>query len=545
MRFGGKRIRICTSIMMLLQYILRNISGEIYCGAIFMQQLLGWNTYLSVCVILVVVAIYTVIGGLRAVIFTDTLQTIVLVIGCVIVSILSFIEVGGWERMQVKYMSAVKVYNYTNTSNPGCGLPREDAFHIFRDPVSGDIPWTGSTFGLTILAMFVWCQDQLIVQRCISAKNITHAKGGTLLAAALKFLSFPIFVLPGMISRILYTDEVACTDPSDCMKICGNPAGCTNIAYPLLVLRLLPVGIRGLMLAAVLAGLMSTLTSVFNSASSIVTLDLWAQLRKQASQRELMAVGRVTVLVLVVVSVLWIPILQQQQGGLLWFYIAAVIAYFAVPWWVAYMLGMFFKRTTEAGTFYGMVIGLLVGVIRLILDLVAPPPICGSDEPDKRWTITSKVDFLHFAIINALLSGSIMIVISFFTKPRTDNQLRRVTWWTRHDLKDPELTDDEDDDDDDGGVNGNDDIQIEENCEKHPDMVIKDSFTVVQRCQNIFKDWICGSVETEKNHVTKQERELMRRKMTSIKEGPWTSVFLNIIAVFLLTAITFLFGVFA
>nr|WLN44350.1 AAT10 [Sinonovacula rivularis] len=541
MRFGGRRIRTHTAVLSLLVYILRNISGEIYCGAIFMQQILGWNIYMSVSLILIVVAVYTIIGGLRAVIFTDTLQTAVLFVGAFVVCGISINQVGGWFTLVTKYTQAATNYTLQNTSFYGCGMPRDDAFHIFRDPVTGDLPWTGATLGLTILALFVWCQDQLIVQRCLSAKNLAHAKGGTLLAATLKFASFPMFVIPGMISRILYTDEVACAEPEKCMEACNSPSGCSDIAYPLLVLRILPEGVRGLMLAGLMAGVMSTLTSVFNSASSIVTLDLWGQFRKSASQAELMVVGRLTVLVLVVISILWLPILQQQQGGLLWFYIASVCAYLTVPWCIAFLLGLLWKRTSEAGIFWGMMAGLLVGVVYMGLVFATPPPVCGSGEPDRRLSIVARVDFLHFSILNGIFCTVVMVVISLFTSPRTEEQLHRVTWWTRHDIQDPELTEDEDD------TASADNIPPSLPGTSSPQTTtyldIRNR-SVLLRLKLFLYSWVCGIQQGQRRHVTAEEREIIRRKMTSIKQGKNVTRFLNAYAVFLCLAITFLFGFF-
>ncbi|XP_060581833.1 sodium/glucose cotransporter 4-like [Ruditapes philippinarum] len=531
-RFGGKRIQVCTSIIMLVSYILRNISVNIFS---YLKYICTHNALFS--------------GGLRAVIFTDTLQTGILVVGAITVFIISFMKIGSWHTMEVKYMKAATNYTLSNQSFYSCGMPRDDAFHIFRDPVKGDIPWPGVLFGLTILALFVWCQDQLMVQRCLSAKNLAHAKGGTLFASLLKFLSLPMFVLPGMISRIFYTDEVACADPDDCTEICGSPSGCSNIAYPLLVLRILPVGVRGLMLAALLSAIMSTLTSVFNSASSLVTLDLWAHFRKNAGQRELMVVGRVTVLVLVGISILWLPILQDQQGGILWFYLASIVAYFFVPWCVAFLLGLFWKPTTEPAIFYGMSFGLFVGVIRMGLDFSVAPPYCGSGEPDERPVISAKLDFLHFSIINGLICVVVMVIISLFTKPRNSNQLHKLTWWTRHDKEEPELTDDEDDE----CKEKVDEQQISEDeavaeTKTFQSIEIESKPTAYingERCKMAFLAWVCGNQDTGNTNISAEERAIIRRKMTSIKQNRKATAFLNTGAIIIMVAITFLIGFYA
>ncbi|KAH3836198.1 hypothetical protein DPMN_109568 [Dreissena polymorpha] len=546
LRFGGRRIQMLTSGMLLLQYIFRNISGEIYCVAVFMQLILGWSVYLSVGVMLAIVAVYTVVGGLRAVIFTDTLQTVVMIAGAVTVAVMATSRVGDWATLKALYMSSAANNTLHDPVLYACALPRNDSFHIFRDPVSGDIPWTGSTLGLTVLALFVWCQDQLIVQRCLSARDLTHAKGGTLLAAALKFLSLPMFVLPGLVSRVLFPDEVACGRPEDCLRVCGMESGCSSIAYPLLVLRVLPLGVRGLMLAALMAGMMSTLTSIFNSASSIVTMDIWLHFRKSATQRELMVVGRIAVMAMVAVSILWLPVLQAQEGGVLWFYLAAVVAYLAVPWCVAFVLGIFWRRLTEPAAFYGMVIGLLVGLTRMGLDFVAPPPVCGSGEPDRRLSVTARVDFLHFTVINTIICTGAMVIISCLTKPRSADQLKRVTWWTRHDKE--EACQGHGDDvtgidsqagDTHAGPSG-------EGLERTaPVIIVDDSHPCdATSCRRWLCAWACG-IAADDRTVSSEQRAHIHAQTTSIEEKASIKTLMNIIAIILMLAITFLLGYFA
>ncbi|ESO96171.1 hypothetical protein LOTGIDRAFT_116012 [Lottia gigantea] len=344
LRFGGTRLQLLMSSLALLTYIVVKISAEIYAGALFLNLLLGWNLYLCIITILIVTAFYTITGGLTAVLYTDTLQTVIVLVGATVLMVIGLVNVGGMEGLEKGYMGAVANYTLNNVS---CGLPRNDSFHIFRNIENGDLPWPGAVFGLTIFGLSVWCSDQLMVQRCLSAKNVSHAKGGTLLAALLKITPFFLWIIPGMISRVLYPDEVACASPEKCYDICGNKAGCSNIAYPLMVLRLLPQGLRGLMIAGMLAALMSTLTSIFNSASSMITIDLWKRVRPQASQNEMMVVGRLAVGVCVILSILWIPILQTTQGGQLWLYLQGVMSCVAPPWTVLFLMAIFWRRTTE------------------------------------------------------------------------------------------------------------------------------------------------------------------------------------------------------
>uniref|UniRef100_A0A674HSS3 Sodium/myo-inositol cotransporter 2 n=1 Tax=Taeniopygia guttata TaxID=59729 RepID=A0A674HSS3_TAEGU len=343
-RFGGKRIQIFLAILYLFIYIFTKISVDMYAGALFIQQALHWDLYIAVAGLLAITAVYTVAGGLAAVIYTDALQTLIMLIGAVSLMVFSFIEVGGLEGLQAKYFGAIPSIRKENSS---CGLPREDAFHIFRDPVDSDLPWPGVLVGMTIPSLWYWCTDQVIVQRALAAKNLSHAKGGSLMTSYLKILPLFMMVMPGMISRVLFPDLVACADPEICQKICGNPSGCSDIAYPKLVLELLPVGLRGLMMSVMIAALMSSLTSIFNSSSTIFTMDLWKHFRPRCSEWELMVVGRVFVLLLTVVSILWIPLVQAGQGGQLFIYIQSISSYLQPPVAVVFMLGCFWRRANE------------------------------------------------------------------------------------------------------------------------------------------------------------------------------------------------------
>ncbi|XP_069785083.1 sodium/myo-inositol cotransporter 2-like isoform X6 [Narcine bancroftii] len=387
-RFGSQRIHFLIATLSLFAYIFTKISVDIYAGGIFIHLALHWDLYIAVIGLLFITAIYTVGGGLAAVMYTDALQTAIMLVGSLILMIFAFVEVGGYSGLENKYFSAIpNVFDFNST----CGMPRDDAFHIFQDPVNSDFPWTGVIFGVTILSIWYWCTDQVIVQRTLSAKSIIHSKSGCLFAAYLKILPIFIMVFPGMISRVLFPNKlqfkpeksvriktsqmleiqnenckcqkhsvrqhpwgekhsnnrVACTDEDTCLRVCGNPAGCTDIAYPLLVMELLPGGLKGLMIAVMIAVLMSSLTSIFNSSSTLFTMDIWRHLRPHCSEWELMVVGRIFVLILVVVSVLWIPLVQVSQGGKLFIYIQSVTSYLTPPIAVVFVVGCFWKRANE------------------------------------------------------------------------------------------------------------------------------------------------------------------------------------------------------
>ncbi|XP_007060132.2 sodium/glucose cotransporter 5 isoform X1 [Chelonia mydas] len=424
-RFGGERIQMYLSALSLLLSIFTKISTDLYSGALFVQVCLGWNLYLSTVLMLVVTALYTIAGGLAAVIYTDTLQTLIMIIGAVILAVTAFSKIGGYQNLAEAYLKAVPAKIIPNTT---CHLPRVDAMHLFRDPVSGDLPWTGMTFGLSVLATWYWCTDQVIVQRSLSAKNLSHAKAGSILASYLKMLPLGVIIMPGMISRVLYPDAVSCVDPDECVRVCGSEVGCSNIAYPKLVVELMPSGLRGLMIAVMMAALMSSLTSVFNSSSTLFTMDIWKKIRRDAKERELLLLGRIVTVVLVAVSVVWIPILQSSNSGQLYVYIQSVTSCLAPPITAVFALAVFWRRANEQGAFWGLMLGLALGLARMGLEFAYPSPRCGV--PDERPSLVKDVHYLHFAILLCALTAVAVVGISLLSGPPAESQIKNLTWWT-------------------------------------------------------------------------------------------------------------------
>nr|7SL8_A Chain A, Sodium/glucose cotransporter 1 [Homo sapiens] len=530
-RFGGQRIQVYLSVLSLFLYIFTKISVDIFSGAIFINLALGWNLYLSIILLLAITALYTITGGLAAVIYTDTLQTLIMLIGALILMGFAFHEVGGYDAFMEKYMKAIPtiVSDGNTTFQEKCYTPRADSFHIFRDPLTGDLPWPGFIFGLTILALWYWCTDQVIVQRCLAAKNMSHVKGGCILAGYLKLLPMFIMVMPGMISRILFPDKVACVVPSECEKYCGTKVGCTNIAYPTLVVELMPNGLRGLMLAVMLAALMSSLTSIFNSASTLFTMDIYAKVRKRASEKELMIVGRLFVLFLVVVSIAWIPIVQSAQSGQLFDYIQSVSSYLAPPVAAVFLLAIFWKRVNEQGAFWGLILGLLLGLSRLILEFAYGTGSCM--EPSNCPTIICGVHYLYFAIILFAISGIVTVVVSLLTKPIPDVHLYRLCWSLRNSKEERIDLDAE-----------------EENIQEGPKETIEIETQVPEKKKGIFRrayDLFCGLEQHGAPKMTEEEEKAMKMKMTDTSEKPLWRTVLNINAILLLAVAIFCWGYFA
>uniref|UniRef100_A0A0B7AB31 Uncharacterized protein n=1 Tax=Arion vulgaris TaxID=1028688 RepID=A0A0B7AB31_9EUPU len=428
-RFGGRRMQMFLSALTLIMYIFTKISADLYSGSIFIEQALNWDMYGAVCLLLGVAAIFTITGGLTAVIWTDLFQTVIMLIGSCVLMIISFYQVGGYNAMVYKYPQAIASSSFM--SNNTCGRPRQDFMHLFRDPLTSDLPWPG-ILGLTINSIWYWCSDQVIVQRALAAKNITHAKAGALLCGFLKILPLFLLVFPGMISRILFTESVGCSDPDVCARVCGSSSGCTNIAYSTLVIQLLPAGGRGMMLAVMLAALMSSLTSIFNSSSTIFAMDVWKYIRKSASEMEIMLVGRLFVIVLVVISIIWIPVIKASQGTQLYVYIQEVASFLQPPICAIFLLGVFWERLNEKGAFYGLLVGFISGMLRFAIQYAYTSPPCGSSTPDTTPDLIKNFHYLYFSIFLFVLTVISAIVISLLTKPIDKQCLIRLTWSTRH-----------------------------------------------------------------------------------------------------------------
>ncbi|XP_048196891.1 solute carrier family 5 member 4-like [Perognathus longimembris pacificus] len=526
-RFGGKRLQIYLSILSLFACVALKISADIFSGAIFIKLALGLDLYLAIFILLAITAVYTITGGLASVIYTDTLQAFIMLTGSFILMVFAFIEVGGYESFAEKYMNAIPsvVAGDNLTISPRCYTPQEDSFHIFRDATTGDIPWPGTVFGMVITAVWYWCTDQVIVQRCLCGKNMSHVKAACILCGYLKLLPMFLMVMPGMISRILYTDMVACVVPSECVKHCGVDVGCTNYAYPTLVLELMPAGLRGLMLSVMLASLMSSLTSIFNSASTLFTIDLYTKVRKKASERELLIAGRVFVIVLIVTSILWVPLVEVSQGGQLIHYTEAISSYLGPPIAAVFLLAIFCKRVNEQGAFWGLMVGLAMGLIRMIAEFSYGTGTClaASNCPK----IICGVHYLYFAIIIFSVSVLVILGVSLLTKPIPDVHLYRLCWTLRNSTEE-RIDWDTEEKKEEEAADG-----IEEDPPEEPSGCLK-------RGYNLF----CGLRKTGPK-LAREEEEALRKKLTDTSEQPvWRSV-ANANAIFALAVAAFYYGYFA
>ncbi|XP_037065942.1 sodium/glucose cotransporter 2 isoform X2 [Peromyscus leucopus] len=592
-RFGGRRIRLYLSVLSLFLYIFTKISVDMFSGAVFIQQALGWNIYASVIALLGITMIYTVTGGLAALMYTDTVQTFVILAGAFILTgygtgftqcgqdldlcchrafnlggrnlarlchvgpkeglntwarspdrlaCTAFHEVGGYSGLFDKYLGAVTSLTVSKDPAIGnisstCYQPRPDSYHLLRDPVTGDLPWPALLLGLTIVSGWYWCSDQVIVQRCLAGKNLTHIKAGCILCGYLKLMPMFLMVMPGMISRILYPDEVACVVPEVCKQVCGTEVGCSNIAYPQLVVKLMPNGLRGLMLAVMLAALMSSLASIFNSSSTLFTMDIYTRLRPRAGDRELLIVGRLWVVFIVAVSVAWLPVVQAAQGGQLFDYIQSISSYLAPPVSAVFVLALFVPRVNEKGAFWGLVGGLLMGLARLVPEFFFGSGSCV--RPSACPALLCRVHYLYFAIVLFICSGLLTLVISLCTAPIPRKHLHRLVFSLRHSKEEREDLDADE-------LESPSPAPVQNGYQEHA-VVIEEvqppAPSLLRQCLL----WFCGMSRSGSGGPppTGEEVAATTRRLEDISEDPGWARVVNLNALLMMTVAVFLWGFYA
>ncbi len=377
------------SVITLIGYILTKVSVTVYAGAVVFQTLMGIDFWTGALIIVIITGIYTVLGGLRAVIYTETLQTFVLIAGSVTITVIGLIKIGGWNNL--------------------VSIAGIDKFNLFLPADHPDFPWTGMIFAPPIVGLWYWCTDQYIVQRTLAAKNETQARRGTIFAAYLKLLPFFIFIIPGVIAYALSK-----TGHFQLLE--------ADQAFPTLVKTLLPTGLRGLVAGGLLAALMSSLAAVFNSCSTLFTMDIYKKLKPDSSGKTLVLVGRIATGIVVVSGVLWIPFMKYISGEL-YHYLQSVQAYIAPPIAAVFLLGLFSKRINAHGAMAALVGGFGLGMIRLIAEL--------SKDSLGGWLYAfADMNFLHFCIFLFLVCIVVMIVVSLFTPAPALEQIKGLTYAT-------------------------------------------------------------------------------------------------------------------
>src|SRR5713101_5451420 len=390
----------------ILAYVFTKISVHLYAAAVVLERVVGWSPMTAAIILVVATGIYTIAGGLAAVIYTDLVQTLILIAGAVILTLIGLHRVGGFEGLR-----AALPANY---------------FHMIKPATDSEFPWTGIFFGAPILGIWYWCTDQVIVQRVLSAKDEGHAKAATIFAGFLKILPVFILVLPGLIAVALYRDLF--TFGPDGRVLNGD------IAYPTLIVNLLPSGLVGIMIAALLAALMGAMSSVFNSASTLVTLDFYRKYRPDASERSLVNVGRLATGVMVLLGLAWVPFIHLISSQL-YIYLQSVQGYISPPIAACFILGILWPRLNSQGAISSLLAGFVMGAARFVFELM--------DRADGGHAFANAflrglvdMNFLHYSILMFVICCVVLIGVSLATPAPERKQLAGLTFATVDDKMD-------------------------------------------------------------------------------------------------------------
>jgi SSS family solute:Na+ symporter len=385
-RFNGAS-RTYLSVVSIAAYVLTKISISLYAGGILLNAVMGWDMYTSAAVIVVATGIYTVLGGLSAVIYTDLVQTFILIAGSLALTLIGLDRAGGWDSVVA--------------STP------PEFWSMFKPMSDPDFPWTGIVFGAPILGIWYWCTDQYIVQRVLSARNLDQARTGTLFAGFLKILPVFLLVLPGMIAYSLSK---------------GTVTG--DRAYAWMVSTLLPPGIKGLVVAGLLAALMSSLSAMFNSASTLLTIDIFRRFRPGADDRAVVRFGRISTAAMVLLGLAWIPFIGLLSDERMYVYLQSVQAYVSPPIAACFLFGIAWKRVNGKGAIASLLTGLALGAFRFVVEIRHKT----SAMDDGFLSYVATVNFLHYAVFLFIVCSAVLIGVSLATEAPGPEKLRNLSF---------------------------------------------------------------------------------------------------------------------
>ncbi|TLF45641.1 sodium:solute symporter [Maribacter aurantiacus] len=385
------RSRWVLSIFSIVAYVLTKISVTIYAGGVVVSALLGIDFWTGAIATVILTGIYTVLGGMRAVVYTETLQAVLLVLGAAVLTYLGLEKVGGWGSL-------------VETVKP-------EYLNMWRPPGDPDFPWPSLVISSTIVGIWYWCTDQYIVQRALTAKNIKEGRRGTIFGAVMKLMPVFLFLIPGVIALALkMRGELHWDSPDE--------------AFPVLMSNVLPSGLRGLVAAGLLAALMSSLASVFNSVSTLFTVDIYKKLRPNTPEKKLVRTGQLATVVVVIIGIIWIPIMANISG-VLYEYLQSVQSYIAPPITAVFLLGIFHKRINGLGAFATLIMGIIVAAIRIVLELIK-----GDLDPDGFLYEMGSMNFLTFGAWFFLVCVVFAVVTSLFAPAPSAEKVANLTFGT-------------------------------------------------------------------------------------------------------------------
>jgi len=389
--------RTFLSVISLVSYILTKVAVTVYAGGVVFKTVLGidelWGIdffWIGAVGLVVITGLYTIFGGMKSVLYTSVLQAPVLIIGSLVILVVGLVKLGGWGELESI-----------------CG----DQMRLIRPATDPKFPWTGVLFASPIIGFWYWCTDQYIVQRTLSARNQQQARRGAIFAGYMKLLPVFIFLVPGMIAYAMSQKGMIVLESSD-------------QAFPVLVATLLPAGFKGIVVGGLVAALMSSLGSLFNSSATLFTVDFYKKFRPQSSERHLVTVGRIATATVVILGVVWIPVMKLI-ADVLYEYLQNVQSLIAPAIAAVFIMGVFSRWATAKAGFITLVTGFILGMGRLVLMVVQ-----NYLPEDGLLFKFVEVNWLHFCIFLFLFSIALMVVVSLLTRKPSREQLVGLTYYS-------------------------------------------------------------------------------------------------------------------
>ena len=428
-RFNA-RARTILSVVSLVAYVFTKVSVTVFAGAIVFQALLP-DTFgspdnafwVGAFTTVILTGIYTVFGGMRAIMATAAPQAAIILIGSLVITLTGLSRLGAGAGVVAGWGELVS----TASANAA-------QFALWRPLSDPDFPWLGVMIASPIIGIWYWCTDQYIVQRVLSAKDLQSARRGALFGGLLKVWPVLIFLVPGMIGWALHQKGLLALP----MKMVDGVSVIDgDTVFPTLVTTLLPSGIRGLIVACLLAALMSSLASLFNSSASLFTIDIYEKLRPGQSERHLLTVGRIATAVVVVAGLLWIPVMKVISGGGLYQYLQSVQGYLAPPITAVFLLGLFWKRLNGRGAVWALAGGFVLGMFKLTCQAFFG---AGKIEAPAFLAAIGDFNFLYATGILFVASAILMIVGSLTSEPPADEQIKGLTYASIRELHGEEIS---------------------------------------------------------------------------------------------------------
>ncbi len=404
----GPRPRWILSLVSLAAYVLTKVSVTVYAGALVFSTLLADNLggpqnafWFGAIATVVLTGLYTVAGGLRAVIYTDSVQAVILLIGSIAITYFGLSQLGGWGEL--------RAFTSENVAQYALWRPLSDP----------DFPWLGILIASPIVGTWYWCTDQYIVQRTLAAKDMKTARRGALWGAFLKVWPVLFFLVPGLIGAALNAKGLLLIPSKEDGTLSGDQV------FPTMVMSLLPAGLRGLVVAGMLAALMSSLSSLFNSTATLFTVDVYEKLKPAASELQLVTVGRIATLVVVILGLAWIPVMPMISKGGLYQYLQSVQGYLAPPITAVFLLGIFNSRINNRGAVWGLGLGFVLGMTKLLIQAFFG---AGKIETPAILAKIGDFNFLYFSGVLFLISIITIVIASKGAAPPAREQIAGLTF---------------------------------------------------------------------------------------------------------------------